>query len=85
MKSTVAAMRLQLEALQAEGRARVLHAHPCAHCPSVHMPNDPESLEIRDHCSREEKIESVFRCAWRRAKACRGYADVIGVTEEDLT
>ena len=78
------AMRLQLEALQAEGRARALHAHPCAHCPSVHRPEDPESLDIRDHCSREEKIESVFRCAWRREKACRGYADFIGVTAEDL-
>ena len=84
MKSTVAAMMAQIQALQAEGRARTLHAHPCVHCPSVHMPEDPESLDIRDHCSREEKIESVFRCAWRREKACRGYADFIGVTEKDL-
>jgi hypothetical protein len=34
--------------------------------------------------TREEKLDSVFRCAWRREKACRGYADFIGVTEEDL-
>lgn len=77
-------MERQLEALRAEGRARDVHAHPCAHCPSVRSPQDPESVEVRDHCSRDEKIESSFRCAWRREKACRGYADFIGVTAEDL-
>lgn len=82
--SVLKSMIHQLEALQAEGRVREVHTHPCAHCPSVHGPEDPESVDIRDHCSRDEKIESVFRCAWRRDKACRGYADFIGVTAEDL-
>jgi hypothetical protein len=67
-----------------EGPASCIHAHACQHCPSVHTPDDPESLQIRDFASKEEKIESVFRCAWRREKACRGYCDFIGVTDEDI-
>ena len=84
MKSILRQFQLQLEALQAEGSPKDLHAHPCTHCPSIHSPDDPESVEIRDHATHAEKIESVFRCAWRREKACRGYADFIGVTALDL-
>jgi hypothetical protein len=80
----IKALTQRLEALLAEGRPKELHAHPCAHCPSVRSPDDPESIDVRDHCALDEKIESVFRCAWRREKACRGYADFIGVTEKDL-
>ena len=61
-----------------------LHKHACRHCPSTYSPDDPECLQIRDFAPREEKIKSLFRCAWRREKACRGYADFIGVTEMDL-
>ena len=85
MKSILHHLQRQLEALQAEGPPNKLHAHPCVHCPSIHSPDDPESVEIRDCATHTEKIESVFRCAWRREKACRGYADFIGVTAEDLT
>lgn len=77
-------IKLELEALRAEGRPKSLHAHPCTHCPTIHSPEDPESAGIRDCGTREEKRDSVFRCAWRREKACRGYADFIGVTAEDL-
>jgi hypothetical protein len=84
MKSILHQLQRQLEALQAEGPPKKLHVHPCVHCPSIHSPDDPESVEIRDYATRAEKIESVFRCAWRREKACRGYADFIGVTENDL-
>lgn len=56
----------------------------CQHCPSIHSPDDPECIQIRACASREEKIESLFRCAWRRDKACRGYADFIGITANDL-
>jgi hypothetical protein len=61
-----------------------IYAYACQNCPSIHTLDDPESLQIRDFAAREEKIESVFRCGWRGNKACRGYADFMGVTEEDL-
>jgi hypothetical protein len=65
-------------------RIRLIHTHACQHCPSIHTLDDPYSLQIRDFATLEEKIESVFRCGWRGEKACRGYADFIGVTAEDL-
>ena len=74
-----------LEAMVPGRPVRAIHTHACQHCPSIHTPDDPECVQIRDHASREEKIESLFRCAWRSEKACRGYADFIGVTVDDLT
>ena len=75
---------LLLDTWSAEERIRLIHTHACQHCPSIHTLDDPDSLQIRDFATLEEKIESVFRCGWRGEKACRGYADFIGVTAEDL-
>lgn len=63
-----------------------IHRHPCKQCPSIldSLEGDFESLYYVKEASREEQIESVFRCAWRQEKACRGWCDRINVTEEDL-
>jgi hypothetical protein len=74
-----------LEATVPGGLVRNIHTHACQHCPSIHSPDDPECVQIRDRASLEEKIESLFRCAWRSEKACRGYADFIGVTPNDFS
>lgn len=72
------------EQIADEGRPTKIHASPCVHCPSVAMPDDPETLDLKDHGTRAEQLESVFRCAWRREKACRGYCDRLGINEADL-
>lgn len=64
-----------------------IHASPCAHCPTVRMADlgleDPESADIKTW-SREAQLDTVFRCAWRTEKNCKGYCDFLGVTESDL-
>lgn len=84
MTVSIKPLTQRLEALLAQGAPTTIHAHPCAHCPSILGPEDPESIDIRNCYTHEEKIDTLFRCAWRREKACRGYADFIGVTEKDL-
>ena len=64
-------------------RATSIHEHACAHCPSAHFPPDEESLDYL-RAPRRVQLESVFRCGWRPQKACRGYCDVLDVTEADL-
>jgi hypothetical protein len=73
-----------LDELMKEGRPTRIHAHHCAHCPSVAMPDDPETADIKANATREQQIESVFRCAWRRDKACKGYCDKLGIEDADL-
>ncbi len=67
-------------------RPTEIHAHPCKECPTVACRTsgieDPESEEIRS-CSLAVRAESVFPCAWRPEKLCKGYADYMGVTEDD--
>jgi hypothetical protein len=73
-----------IEQIAHEERPTQIHSSPCAHCPSVAMPNDPEMIDLRDRGTRAEQLESVFRCAWRRDKACRGYCDKLGISAADL-
>lgn len=65
-------------------RPREIHKAPCKHCPSAHYPPDPESTDIKETWPREDQLQSVFPCAWRPEKQCKGYCDFLGVTEEDL-
>lgn len=65
------------------GRAVEVHARPCARCPSAHWPPDEEAEDYLA-APRDVQLDSVFRCAWRRTKACRGYCDFLGITEADL-
>jgi hypothetical protein len=53
-----------------------VHAAPCRNCPSM-AGTDPE---VEDVLTWPEpyKQQTVFPCAWRREKLCRGYCDKIG-------
>lgn len=68
-------------------RTNEIHESPCEHCPSARNAargiEDPESADIKAG-SRAYQIESVFRCAWRPEKNCKGYCDFLNVTEADL-
>ncbi len=64
-----------------------IHSSCCAHCPSAGGVVDEEDFESRyyqEEASRQEQIDSVFRCAWRPQKACKGWCDIMQVTEADL-
>ena len=63
-------------------RVKTIHVDACEHCPSRNPP-DPECKDIKTW-PRAEQIETVFRCAWRPSKACKGYCDFLGITERDL-
>lgn len=79
------ALKMELPQLQPWNLARVkeLHAEPCEHCPSAHHPPDPESEQFL-RASRTTQLTSVFRCAWRNEKACKGWCDYLGISEEEL-
>jgi hypothetical protein len=71
------------EAARVQVRPTQIHAHPCKHCPSAHHEPDPESLDYLA-APRAEQIDSVFVCAWRPDKQCKGYCDFLGVNEAEL-
>lgn len=60
-----------------------IHDAPCRHCPSAQGSNDPECAQILTwpHSAR---VETAFACAWRNTKHCKGYCDLMGITEQDL-
>lgn len=76
------ALGIRLDALDLT-RPVAIHRHPCKHCPSALSPPDDITLDYMA-APRAEQLDSVFRCAWRRQKACKGYCDLLGVTESDL-
>lgn len=65
-------------------RPRAIHTSPCVNCPSAHFPPDPECVDIKEHCDRATQLDSVFTCAWREGKLCKGYCDYLNITEADL-
>lgn len=65
-------------------QVREIHAHPCAHCPSANQPEPDEMTRDILTWTRAGQLERVFRCAWRGKKACKGYCDVLGVSEAEL-
>lgn len=65
-------------------QATEIHRHPCKHCPSAHHPASEEMEDILAWDSRPHQLDTVFRCAWRTTKACRGYCDALDVSEEEL-
>jgi hypothetical protein len=76
-------LKIPLSALQLPERPKEIHRNPCKHCPSAHYPPDPEALDTLDY-PRDLQIKSVFPCAWRPQKMCKGVCDFLSVTEEDL-
>lgn len=61
-----------------------IHGAPCRHCPSAHFNPDPMALDILA-MPHEERVGTVFACGWRPEAYCRGYCDLMGITENDLT
>lgn len=57
-------------------KPKEIHDRPCASCPSAHFPIDPESEDILEW-PIEERLKTVFSCAWRPEKLCRGYWDLM--------
>lgn len=63
-----------------------IHRSPCKRCPSAHYPADSEAEDIKDMYAKGEITarESVFPCAWRPNKICKGVCDYHGIGEKDL-
>lgn len=59
-----------------------IYKQPCPHCPSM-KGTDPE-VEDMMTWPRDAQVDTVFPCAWRKEKMCKGYCDKLGVTEADL-
>lgn len=59
-----------------------IHDSPCVHCPST-KGIDPETEDIKTW-PKSQRMNTVFPCAWRNEKLCKGYCDSIGVTREDI-
>lgn len=63
-------------------RPQEIHQHACANCPSKDEP-DPAVEEFMA-APRDIQLESVFVCAWRPGKLCKGYCDRLDITDIDL-
>lgn len=65
-------------------RPLVIHKGCCKHCPS--KPGSTPTPEVEDYLAspREIQVESCFPCGWRPEKLCKGYCDLMNVTEGDL-
>lgn len=54
-----------------------VHTECCAKCPSAHgSGHDPETRDILTW-DKSERMETVFACAWRPDKLCKGYYDLM--------
>jgi hypothetical protein len=64
-----------------------IHKVSCLNCPSVVNDKlniiDPEMEDIKSY-SRGDQIKSVFLCGWRGSKLCKGYCDVLNISQNDL-
>ena len=49
-----------IEQIAHEERPTQIDSSPCAHCPSVAMPNDPEMIDLRD----PERAPSSWRASF---------------------
>lgn len=61
----------------------VMRATACKRCPSTHWPADPECADIRV-ATKDERLATVFPCAWDRDYYCRGYCLYMGISNTDL-
>jgi hypothetical protein len=66
----------------AENRPKAIHKNPCKNCPAT-KETDPECEDIKNW-PKKDRIETVFPCAWRSNKICKGYCDVMGIKQTDL-
>lgn len=66
-------------------RHTTIHKNACKYCPSTKDIQDPEMLDIKATMTKEQVIkDTLFVCAWRTDKLCKGYCDYFGITEKDL-
>jgi hypothetical protein len=75
-------VKIPAVALSIEARPTRIHTEPCERCPSANYPMDPQVSDIKNLWSRVDQLESVFPCAWRPEKLCKGYCDLLNVKEE---
>jgi hypothetical protein len=61
---------------------RKIHSKPCEECPSI-KGTDPECEDIKK-LPHKDRLETIFLCAWRPNKLCRGYCDSMGIKQKDL-
>lgn len=55
-----------------------VHRTPCEHCPSANaIDHDPEVKDILT-MPYKDRAMTVFACAWRPNKLCKGYCETIG-------
>jgi len=55
----------------------VIHIKCCKKCPSaLGKTHDPEVRNILKW-PKKERLKTVFTCAWRQNKLCRGYYDLM--------
>lgn len=57
----------------------------CTHCPSAHFPPDPEVRDLLKFGTREQQIDSCFRCGWDQAHLCRGYVTRLKLNTAEIT
>lgn len=60
-----------------------IHKVCCTNCPSANYPSDPETEDILTW-PREQQKETVFACGWNQKRYCKGYCDVLKITEQEI-
>lgn len=73
-------MKIKIEIRE---RPKEIHDSPCEHCPSAHYPMDEDCKEIYA-MDKATRIKSIFPCAWRVEKLCKGICDVMEVSQQDV-
>ncbi len=58
-----------------------IHAKHCGNCPSRNGSSDPECDDIL-LMPLAERAKTVFPCGWNRRALCRGYVQLMGLTDE---
>lgn len=62
--------------------SNLIHKNACKNCPSK-SGHDPETEDI-SKWDRSEQLKTVFNCAWRLEKLCKGYCDLMKISQEDI-
>lgn len=61
-----------------------MHKVHCSRCPSQPgMPIDPESAAIAEW-PHVQRVGMAFPCGWNGKRYCKGYCDLMGITNKDL-
>ena len=62
-----------------------MHTVHCKNCPSA--PGQVLDLETKDilaYYPREEQLKTAFACGWNGKRYCKGYCDLLSITNNDL-